>query len=65
VATACISIWDAVQNDIAKKIGAKRHNLWIKHTTLKSLDDATAIIGVPNLFIQAWLEKKFKEDLHN
>ena len=65
MATACISIWDAVQNDIAKKIGAKRHNLWIKHTTLKSLDDATAIIGVPNLFIQAWLEKKFKEDLQN
>jgi chromosomal replication initiator protein len=63
VTTACVSIWDAVQNDIVKKIGTKRHNLWIKHTTLKSIDDSVALIGVPNLFIQAWLEKKFKEDL--
>jgi len=65
VTTACISIWDAVQNDIVKKIGMKRHNLWIKHTVLKSIDDTTALIGVPNLFIQAWLEKKFKEDLRD
>lgn len=63
MATACVSIWDAVQNNIVKRIGAKRHNLWIKRTTLKSVDDGIALIGVPNLFIQAWLEKKFKEDL--
>jgi len=65
VTTACVSIWDAVQNHIVKKIGMKRHNLWMKHTVLKSIDDTTALIGVPNLFIQAWLEKKFRDDLRD
>ena len=62
---ASTSIWDTVQSDIVNKIGTKRYNLWIKHTTLKSLGDEAALIGVPNLFIQAWLEKKFKEDLRD
>lgn len=63
--TVSTSIWEAVQNNIVSKIGTKRFNLWIKHTTLKAIDDATALIGVPNLFIQAWLEKKFSKDLQD
>lgn len=63
--TVSTSIWEAVQNNIVGKIGTKRFNLWIKHTTLKSIDDTTALIGVPNLFIQAWLEKKFSRDLQD
>jgi len=65
VTIACTSTWEAVQNDVGGKIGTKRYNLWIKHTALKSIDEETAVVGVPNLFIQAWLEKKFRKYLED
>ncbi len=56
-------VWKEIQNNIVNKIGAQRFNLWLKNSTLKSLEADTAVIGVPNPFILTWIEDKLAADV--
>ncbi|HRU04811.1 MAG TPA: chromosomal replication initiator protein DnaA [Candidatus Brocadiia bacterium] len=52
--------WPAVLEDIKAEIGDRRYNLWLGHIELIRFDEERVEIGVPNLFIQEWLEKHFR-----
>jgi len=54
-------VWSRILSDIKEDIGEQRFNLWIGHTKLVSFDSSRVEIGVPNLFVQEWLEGRFKE----
>jgi chromosomal replication initiator protein len=58
VSIIAVDAWKEVQNKIVTKIGTQRFNLWLKNTILKSIDDETAVIGVPNTFILTWIEER-------
>ena len=56
-------VWKEIQDNIVNKIGAQRFSLWLKNSTLKSLEADTAVIGVPNPFILTWIEDKLADDV--
>lgn len=57
-------IWADVLFEIKREIGEHRFNLWLGHTELIGFDEKRVEIGVPNLFIQEWLEANFREVFH-
>jgi len=54
-------VWTDILADIRKEIGEQRYNLWIGHTEVVHLDAERVEIGVPNLFVQEWLEGHFSD----
>jgi len=56
---SCSKIWDEVLQNIREELGPLRFNLWFKNTRLKSFDDTSAHISVPNVFTQMWLQENF------
>ncbi len=58
-----VDLWKEVQQKIVGKIGSQRFNLWLKNTTLRSLKDNIAEIGVPNPFILTWIEEKLAGEI--
>jgi chromosomal replication initiator protein len=51
----------ALGRAIAQRIGEPRYNLWFEPNTKLSWDDGLLVVGVPNLFLQEWLQKKFAD----
>jgi chromosomal replication initiator protein len=51
-------VWEQILKAIEEKIGTERFSLWISNTRLVSVSDDSIKIGVPNLFIQTWLEER-------
>jgi chromosomal replication initiator protein len=48
---------------IARQIGEPRYNLWFAEKTKLTWRDERLVVGVPNHFVQEWLEKKFGDDV--
>jgi len=59
------SLWQAVLGEVELSISRGNFITWFKNTALLRLDDESAIIGVPNVFIKQQLERKYNELIVN
>src|SRR5579871_4610408 len=53
------SLWQAVLGEIELSVSRGNFLTWFKNTELVRYDDATTVIGVPNIFIKQQLERKY------
>src|ERR1051326_9363105 len=53
----------ALAQMLRSRIGEPRFNLWFADKTRFTCHDHQLIVGVPNLFLQDWLQKTFAEDV--
>ena len=56
-------IWNQVLDGFAKRHGNGLLDLWFKHTRPLSFSKGLFVLGVPNLFVREWLEKKYIKDV--
>jgi len=56
-------IWKQVTEGFTHLHGKGLKDLWLKHTRPLSFSKGLFILGVPNLFVQEWLEKKYVKDI--
>lgn len=56
-------LWKTVLGEIELSVSKGNFVTWFKNTRLVSVNDQAVVIGVPNVFIQNQLEKRFKEML--
>ena len=56
-------MWKTVLGEIELSVSKGNFVTWFKNTRLVSVNDQAVVIGVPNVFIQNQLEKRFKEML--
>lgn len=52
-------LWQTVLGEIELSVSRGNFITWFKNTALLKLDDTTAIIGVPNVFVKQQLERKY------
>jgi chromosomal replication initiator protein len=52
-------LWDAVLGELELTISKANFTTWFKNTFIHSLDENSAVVGVPNAFTKAWLENKY------
>ncbi|MFC1821156.1 chromosomal replication initiator protein DnaA [Thermodesulfobacteriota bacterium] len=52
-------IWDGVSRDLEKNLPKSEFRTWFSQTTLASLQENAAIIGVPNKFVAQWLGETY------
>lgn len=53
----------AINDILAKKVGAQKYRIWFKNSTNLTLSDGYLKIGVPNLFVARWLENHFQREI--
>lgn len=59
-------LWQAVLGELELALSKANFTTWFKQTFISDVRDHMLVIGVPNLFTKAWLEKKYtKEILHS
>lgn len=56
-------IWNQVLDGFSRRHGDALRDLWLKHTRPMSFSKGLFVLGVPNLFIREWLERKYLGDL--
>jgi chromosomal replication initiator protein len=56
-------LWQAVIGELELKLSKANFTTWFKNTFIVSFDEPELIIGVPNTFTKAWLEKKYHKDI--
>lgn len=54
-------LWQSVLGELELQISRANFNTWFKNTFIITEENEQVIIGVPNLFTQAWFEKKYHE----
>lgn len=55
------TLWQAVLGEIEVSVSRGNFVTWFKNTALLRLDDESAVIGVPNVFIKQQLERKYND----
>ncbi|PIV51947.1 chromosomal replication initiator protein DnaA [Candidatus Falkowbacteria bacterium CG02_land_8_20_14_3_00_36_14] len=58
-------LWQAVLGEVELNLSKANFTTWFKNTFVSSLEDNKIIIGVPNTFTKAWLEKKYHKEIVN
>jgi len=56
-------LWDAVLGELELNISKANFTTWFKNTFIHSIDENSAVIGVPNAFTKAWLENKYHDHI--
>lgn len=56
-------LWQAVLGEIELNLSKANFTTWFKNTFISSYEDNKIIIGVPNTFTKAWLEKKYHKEI--
>lgn len=56
-------LWLAVLGELELSLSKANFTTWFKNTFIASIAGEEIIIGVPNLFTKAWLEKKYHRDI--
>jgi chromosomal replication initiator protein len=54
-------LWQAVLGEIEVSVSSGNYSTWFKNTRLLRYDQETLVIGVPNVFVQQQLERKFSQ----
>lgn len=52
-------LWSSVLEDIEKEVGEQRFSLWFRNVRPVRMEAGEILLGVPNLFVQEWLETHF------
>jgi len=52
-------LWQAALGELELTLSKANFTTWFKNTFISSLENDKIIIGVPNTFTKAWLEKKY------
>jgi chromosomal replication initiator protein len=58
-------LWQAVLGEIELSLSKASFTTWFKNTFIDSYVDGRVVICVPNTFTQAWLQKKYYQDILN
>ncbi len=53
----------AVNDVLARRLGAQKYRIWFRNSTQLSFVDGYVKVGVPNLFIASWIENHFSTEL--
>lgn len=61
--TTTYDVVAAVAQALSQRIGEPRFNLWFTGKTKLVLADGRLTVGVPNLFLQDWLQKTFGDEV--
>ncbi len=56
-------LWQSVLGELELNLSRANFTTWFKNTFVISCEGDQVIIGVPNLFTQAWLEKKYHKQI--
>lgn len=56
-------LWQAVLGGLELALSKANFTTWFKQTFISEIRDNTVVIGVPNLFTKAWLEKKYTKEI--
>lgn len=56
-------IWQSVLGEIELNLSKANFTTWFKDTFIFSLEEGRVIIGVPNMFTETWLKKKYHEKI--
>ncbi len=54
-------LWQSILGELELSLSKASFDTWFKNTFIVALENDQVIIGVPNLFTQAWFEKKYHE----
>ncbi|HLC89832.1 MAG TPA: DnaA N-terminal domain-containing protein, partial [Patescibacteria group bacterium] len=56
-------IWQAALGELELALSRANFTTWFKNTFISSYENGAIIIGVPNTFTKAWLEKKYHHSI--
>ncbi len=56
-------LWQAVLGALELSLSKANFTTWFKQTFISEVRDQAIIIGVPNMFTKAWLEKKYAREI--
>ena len=56
-------LWTVVLGDLELSLSKANFTTWFKKTFIADVETNTVIVGVPNMFTQAWLEKKYTKSI--
>lgn len=56
-------LWQAVLGEIELNLSKANFTTWFKNTFVSSFEEDKIIVGVPNTFTKAWLEKKYYKEI--
>lgn len=58
-------LWQAALGELELKLSKAHFTTWFRNTFITEFEPSEVIIGVPNTFTKAWLEKKYHKDILN
>jgi chromosomal replication initiator protein len=56
-------LWQAVLGELEVTLTHANFATWFRNTTILASEDGHVIVGVPNVMVKNWLEKKFHTDV--
>jgi chromosomal replication initiator protein len=56
-------LWQAVLGELELSLSKANFTTWFKSTFISDVEENVIIIGVPNMFTKAWLEKKYTKEI--
>ena len=56
-------LWQAALGELELTLSKAHFTTWFRNTFIAEYAEGTVIIGVPNTFTKAWLEKKYHRDI--
>jgi len=56
-------LWQAVLGELELTLSKANFTTWFKNTFISEVDEPSVVVGVPNMFTKAWLEKKYTKDI--
>ncbi len=56
-------LWQAVLGELELTLSKANFTTWFKQTFISEVREHAIVIGVPNLFTRAWLEKKYTKEI--
>lgn len=56
-------LWQAVLGELELTLSKANFTTWFKQTFISEVREHAIIVGVPNLFTRAWLEKKYTREI--
>ncbi|GAC1540763.1 MAG: hypothetical protein NVS2B7_13130 [Herpetosiphon sp.] len=63
ISDAHAAAWQQVRDDLAAKLTCNDWETWIKPSTLLELDQTTAVVGTPNVFVRQEVEQRYCQHL--
>ncbi|MCR4313868.1 MAG: chromosomal replication initiator protein DnaA [Candidatus Uhrbacteria bacterium] len=56
-------LWQAVLGELELSLSKANFTTWFKSTFISDVQEHIVIVGVPNMFTKAWLEKKYTKEI--